>query len=269
MKKLNSFKLFVSLIFCALFISTNVMAQSQEELAKKLANPVASLISVPFQNNFDRNVGPLEGSKYTLNVQPVIPISLSENWNLISRTILPVVSQSDVFPPPEDSQTGLSDVVQSLFFSPALPTKRGVIWGAGPVLLIPTATDDFLGTKKFGIGPTAVALRQSGSWTIGVLANHIWSVAGDEDRSDINATFFEPFIARTYGRGGTVTIVAENTQDWEGERFSGFVSAIIAQIIPISGQLVQFGVGPKLFYGDSKARADWGLRLQIVLLFPK
>ena len=121
-----------------IIFSAKSFAQDAEELAKKLANPIASLISIPFQNNFDFNIGAYKGFKYTLNIQPVIPISLSEDWNLISRTILPVVSQSDVFGE-GSSQSGLGDIVESLFLSPA---ESKIIWGVGPVILIPAATDD-------------------------------------------------------------------------------------------------------------------------------
>ena len=248
-----------------IIFSAKSFAQDAEELAKKLANPIASLISVPFQNNFDFSIGANKGFKYTLNIQPVIPISLSEDWNLISRTILPVVSQSDVFGE-GSSQSGLGDIVQSLWLS---PTVSEIVWGVGPVLLIPTATDDFLGGKKFGIGPTVVSLKQSGPWTIGLLANHIWSIAGDENRSDISSTFFQPFISRTYKGGLSWTVASENTQDWKGKNFSGFAGAFVAQIIPIAGQLTQFSLGPKIYYGNSPLRPDWGLRFTAVLLFPK
>lgn len=131
----------------------------EADLAKQLSNPIASLISVPFQVNYDRGYGPDDGHRVTLNIQPVIPISLNEDWNLISRTILPVISQDDIAGPSGD-QFGLGDTVQSFFFSPKEPTAGGIIWGAGPVFLIPTATDDLLGGEKWGIGPTVVALKQ-------------------------------------------------------------------------------------------------------------
>jgi hypothetical protein len=171
---------------------------SAEDLAKKLQNPVASLISVPFQNNFDFGLGPSHtGWRYTLNIQPVIPISLTKDWNLISRTILPVISQHNAVGAPVEAggdeveviqsgsratvdvnQDGLGDTVQSFFLSPVKSGPGGIIWGLGPVFLLPIATEDLLGSGKWGAGPTAVVLKQTGGWTYGILANHIWSIAG-------------------------------------------------------------------------------------------
>ena len=163
--------------------------QSQQDLAKRLSNPVSSLISVPFQFNIDHDIGPDDaGDRMTLNFQPVVPLTLNDDWNVISRTILPVIDQQDIYPGAGD-QFGLGDTVQSFFFSPKAPTVSGWIWGAGPVFLLPTGTDELLGSDQWGVGPTGVALKQVGSWTYGGLANHIWSVAGDDDRGDVNSTF--------------------------------------------------------------------------------
>ena len=186
---------------------------SADDLAKKLANPVASLISVPIQANYDDGFGPTgDGSVWRTNIQPVIPFSLNDDWNLISRTILPVIDQDDV-PAPGMSEFGFGDVVQSFFFSPKKPVN-GWIMGGGPVLLLPTATDSVLGGEQWGVGPTFVALKQNGPWTTGLLANHIASFAGDDARNDINATFLQPFVSYITPTKTTIGVNTEATFDW-------------------------------------------------------
>ena len=148
--------------------------RTNSDLAQALTNPVASLIQAPFQNNFDWGGGPHNNAfRYTLNIQPVIPLSLNSDWNLIVRTIVPFASFDGVFP---QTETGLADTLQSFFLSPARPSPSGIVWGAGPVFLYPTATNAFFAGRQWGAGPTGVILRLDGPWTYGVLANHVWSL---------------------------------------------------------------------------------------------
>jgi hypothetical protein len=244
-------------------------ADKAAELAKKLANPIAALISVPLQYNYDTDYGVNDdGTKQFINVQPVIPISISEDWNVISRTILPLIDQTDI--PTGTDKSGVGDVLQSLFFSPKAPTSRGVIWGAGPVALIPTASDEVLGGEKWGVGPTAVALKQAGPWTAGVLFNHIWSVAGEDERADVNATYVQPFLSYITKTKTTLGLASEDTYDWKNEAWSVPVIAQVAQLFKIGPQIMQLSVGAKYWADSPDAGPEgWGGRAQLTFLFPK
>lgn len=238
------------------------------ELAQKLSNPVASLISVPLQNNFDWGYGADgSGHRYTLNIQPVIPISLGDDWNMISRTILPVISQSNVTGP-GSSQFGLGDITQSLFFSPKA-VHNGIVWAVGPVFLIPTATETALGTGKLGAGPTALLLKIQGKSTYGVLANHIWSIAGKDNRSDLSSTFLQPFFSYTTAHATTYGINTETSYDWLGDNWVVPINLTVSQLVKVGTQPVSIGGGVKYYAASPSGGPDWGIRLNVTLLFPE
>ncbi len=237
------------------------------ELAKKLSNPVADLISVPFQLNYDEGFGPKDGGRFTLNVQPVVPLTLTDNWNLIVRTIVPIIYQESIADG-VDSDFGLGDTVQSFFFSPKEPVG-GWILGAGPVALWPTGTEPRLRSESLGFGPTAVALRQSKGWTYGALANHLWSVTNSADHEQVNATFLQPFVSYTWPSATTLGLNTESSYDWASHRWTVPINLTLAQLVVFGNQPVQFTVGVRYYAEAPVAGPEWGLRFAVTFLFPK
>src|SRR5436853_6654785 len=254
-----------------------------DKLAKQLANPISSLISVPFQANEDFGYGPSHnGYKFTLNIQPVIPISISKDWSLILRTIVPVISQHDLFYvenvprslgiTQNRSQDGLSDTTQSFFFSPKKPGPFGLIWGIGPALLYPTGTNDLLGTGTFSIGPTVVVLKQMGGLTAGALMNQLWSVAIQEGRQSFSQMFLQPFLAYTTKTHTTFTISTESTANWNNTpgdaKWTVPLIFQISQILKIGKQPVSIQIGGKYYADSPRYGPDWGVRLNAHFLHP-
>ncbi|MBT2134373.1 hypothetical protein KK137_08520 [Croceibacterium sp. LX-88] len=238
-------------------------ANDAQQLAKDLANPISSMISLPFQFNVDGGLGESDGVRSTMNIQPVIPVGLGEDWNLIIRTIVPIIHQQDVVEP-ASSQFGLGDTLQSFFFS---PNSGGVIWGVGPAILYPTGTDSALGSEKWGAGPTAIVLKQAGHNTIGVLANHIWSIAGDDSRADVSSTFIQPFFSHTTATAMTISLSAETTYDWKADQWTVPVILSAAQLTHIGKQPISVGAGLRYYVEKPEGGPEWGLRLITTFLF--
>lgn len=254
-----------------LSVSVPAIADEQEaELSKKLANPVASLISIPIEYNTDADIGPSEeGEVKTIKFTPVVPFEVGENWNLITRTIFSYVDQD--LPDAGLDETGLSDIVLSLYFSPKEVSKSGWIWGVGPLLLLDTATEDSLGAGRWGAGPGAVALKQMGPWTIGGLTSYLADIGGDSDRDDVEQLFFQPFLAYTMPNGKTsMTLQSEITRDLEHNDTRAFVLFQVNQMFKIGSQIMQGRIGVKHWYESEDFGPDsTELNLRLTFLFPK
>jgi hypothetical protein len=241
---------------------------SETELAKQTQNPVADLISVPFQNNFNFGVGPEDKTVWVLNVQPVIPITLTRDWNLISRIIMPIINKPALFPG-DESAFGLGDVNPTFFLSPAKPGK--LIWGVGPTFTFPTATSSELGTGKWQIGPSAVALTIQGPWVTGALINQQWSFAGWGSR-DVSLMLLQPFANLNLKHGWYFTSAPIMTADWrarKGDRWTVPLGGGAGKLfklgkLPVNTSLQAYANVEKPANG-----ADWQLRFQVQFLFPK
>jgi hypothetical protein len=263
----------IACVVTALLILAPTVSAAQEgeaaDLAKQTQNPVADLISVPFQNNTNFGIGPHDRIQNVLNIQPVIPFGLSENWNLIARIIAPVIYQPDIFEESGGSNF-LGDINATAFLAPK--DSGEIIWGVGPVMLFPTASKEEYGSKKWGLGPSAVVLTMNGPWVVGVLANNIWSVAGDEERGDINQMLVQYFINYNLPDGWVISSAPIITANWEADSdskwtvpFGGGVGKLFRiGKLPINGSLHYYYNAKKPEFG-----ADWTLRAQIQLLFPK
>jgi len=243
-------------------------ADDAAAIAKKLANPIGALISVPFQNNTDVGIGEYNGSRNTMNFQPIVPISLSAKYSLITRYIVPVIAQHDITG--EGTQeAGLSDILVSGWLSNAV-VKNGVVWGVGGAFLVPTATDDHLGTKKWGVGPTIIVLQQKSGWTYGILMNQIWSVAGNKDRADVNQMYLQPFITHNWKSGAGLTVNSETTLNWEANTTNAYINIMAGGLIKFGNQLVQFQVGPRIqVAAPDGSKSPFGVRAALIFVFPK
>jgi hypothetical protein len=247
-------------------------AANTNALQKATQNPVASLISVPIQNNSNFGVNPGDRTQDVLNIQPVVPLSMSKDWNLVIRWIMPIVYQ----PLPNPSSTietgvyGFGDMQPTFFLVPKKTSK--LIWGAGPIVQIPTATSEYLGQGKLGLGPSVVLLTQPGHWTLGVLANNVWSIAGSGGRPAVNQFLMQYFINYNLKKGWYLSVAPIVTANWEssnGNRWTVPFGGGVGRIMKLGFQPVNLSAS---FYGNAvypTGTSSWNMRLQIALLFPK
>ena len=271
---MNRFQRTSLLFSTTVIIATTMLAQDARadettELAQAAQNPVANMISLPLQNNTSFGIGPDDDTQNVLNIQPVVPIGLGEDWNLITRTIAPVIYQPEIVDG-TGSEFGLGDINATQFFSPAKSGK--LIWGVGPVFSFPTATADVLGTDKWSAGPSAIALTIQGPWVIGGLVSNLWSFAGDDDRADVNQFLFQYFINYNMADGWYLSSAPIITANWEadsGNQWTVPFGGGFGKIFKIGNQPMNAQV--QAFYNVEAPDngADWSLRLQLQFLFPK
>jgi hypothetical protein len=254
----------------ALLAATPALAElSAEELAKLAQNPVGNLISVPFQNNTNLNVGPDNRTQNILNIQPVIPISVSDEWNIITRTIVPVISQ----PLPDGDRTnGIGDTVFTAFLSPAKPGAW--IWGAGPVVQLPTNSNSDLGNRNWGLGASAVVLHleKGDPWVYGVLANNIWSLSDNKQGGSYNNGLIQPFVNYNFDGGFYITSAPIITADWKAEssqRWTVPVGGGVGKIFHLGRLPVNTQLSAYYNVVTPDDGANWQIRAQVQFMFPK
>ncbi len=257
------------ILMSSTIIAAVLPAWAQEQMAKQAQNPIARLISVPVENDFNPQTGTDKEDSYVLTFKPVVPFRLSKDWNVITRTIIPIIQVPDLAPG-VNGTTGLGDVSLSLFLSPA---KAGpIIWGAGPIVSFPTATQDILGTKKLSVGPTVVVLRSQGHWLYGTLVYNLFSVAGPSARKDVNQMLMQPFVNYNLRKGWYLTSSPIITADWEKQRAERWVVPVGGGV----GKIVHFERLPVNIYSQffrnaqySDGTTHWSARFQMQFLFPK
>lgn len=243
---------------------------SNAALAQKLANPIAALISVPFQFNWNGRIGPADkGQTAYVNFQPVIPIKVNKDWNIISRTVAPITWQTSIFPG-AGTQTGLGNIEQSFFLSPVQPVG-GLVVGAGPILYLPTATDKLLGTSQTGAGPTAIALRIQGPWTYGALVNQVWGFAGPVSYGarPVNQIYMQPFVAYTTSTAWTFSLNSESQYDWNTQKWTMPFNFMVSKLVRFNKQPVSFQLGARYYAASPQdGPKGFGARATITFLFP-
>ncbi len=258
------------LVAAALVAGAAHAEMSATELAKLAQNPVGNLISVPFQNNTNLNFGPEKGTQNILNIQPVIPIEVTDDWNVITRTILPVIWNPSLGPN-DPSTTGIGDTTFTAFLSPAKPGSW--IWGAGPVLQLPTNSNAELGNKNWGLGPSAVVLHleHGDPWVYGVLANNVWSLSSSKQGGSYSTGLIQPFVNYNFEGGLYLTSAPIATVDWnaDGEKWTVPLGGGIGKIfhlgkLPVNTQLSAYY---NVVHPDNGA--NWQIRAQVQFMFPK
>jgi hypothetical protein len=260
-------------VLCGAFLLTQIAyaQDEQSDLEKAAQNPIASMISLPFQDNIDFDVGEDNRVKNTLNIQPVVPLSLGPKFNLVVRTIIPIISQPTRDSDGSQSTTfGLGDITLTAFLTST--QVRKLIWGIGPVIGIPTATDEVLGVKEWTAGPSLILLTQPTGWTVGCIVQNTWSLGNNSDNPDVNFFYSQVFVTKNLKAGWYINSAPIITANWEadaGDQWSVPIGAGAGRVFHIGNMPVNAQVGYYNYVVTHHNGADWQLRFQLSLLFPK
>jgi len=259
----------VLLLLCLMLPALKAAAESDEEIVKKSLNPVADMISFPMQFNQDHGIGTTDDARRTwINLQPIIPAELNKDTNCVIRTIIPII-KADSPDPGGETESGMGDILQSFFISPQDP-GNGWIMGFGPAFLYPSARNNALGSDKWCAGPTGVLLRQESGFTYGLLFNHLWSFAGNDNRENVSATFLQPFLGYTTKTYTTLMVNTESTYDWKNSQWTVPVNIMLNQMLKIgAGQPISLQLGYRTYTEAPEYGPDWGLRFAMTFLFPR
>lgn len=236
-----------------------------DELARKVSNPASFMISVPVHSDLDFGKGSGKVRGFSVDIEPVIPFRLNDNWNVISHTDIPLIYTNPVGQ--VGSEFGLGDITQNFSFTPS--SHGPLIWAIGPQFSFPTATDDLTGSGKFSVGPSALLLLQSKTLTSGISASQLWSVLGDGDRPDVNQTELQPFVAWHIGKGRTITANIDAQYDWTAEEWSIPISASFSKIVKVGDQTMSLSLGSKYWVEAPEGSPKWGLKAGVTFLFPQ
>jgi hypothetical protein len=257
-------------VFVPLCHSASADGEDSPEIAKQAQNPIASMISVPFQNNATFGVGEKSDVQDSLLIEPVIPFRLTSDWNLITRTIVPVIEQPTLAPG-LGNVSGLGDVQLSLYMSPVKPFGE-MIWGLGPSFSFATASDRSLGTGKDSAGLSTALLTIQGPWLVGVLITDVASIGGQDDRQNVHQFLMQPFVDYNFSHGwylASSPIVTANWRATSGNKWTVPVGGGGGKILHIGRQAVNAYIQAFDDVVRPHEGGTWTLRLQVQLLFPK
>jgi len=258
-----------AMLVATLCLGPAALADETADLAKQAQNPIANLISLPLQNNTNFNLGPHDRTQNVLNIQPVAPFGIKNDWTVITRTIAPLIWQPDITQSSGET-FGLGDINSTAFFSP--PAKGKTMWGVGPIVSFPTATDDVLGTEKWSIGPSVVVVSTPGKWVLGALVNNIWSVAGPSDEPDVNKFLFQYFVNYNFSKGWYLTSAPIITADWNVDSDNRWIVPFgigFGKLTRIGSQPINLSLQGYYNVESPEYGPDWTLRVQMQFLFPK